>query len=34
MLVKIVSICYDFMLSRKAVGYTETLVKQVMESVA
>jgi len=34
MLVKIVSICYDFMLARKTVGYTETLVKQVMESVA
>ena len=34
MLVKIASICYDFMLARKTVGYTETLVKQVMESVA
>ncbi|MDK6028928.1 hypothetical protein QPL79_06090 [Ignisphaera sp. 4213-co] len=29
-LVKAINICYDFMLSREKLGYTETLVKRVM----
>ena len=33
-LVRAINICYDFMLSREKLGYTETLVNRVMKDVA
>lgn len=33
-LIKVINICYDFMLSREKVRYTETLIKQVMGSAS
>lgn len=33
-LVRAINICYDFMLSREKLGYTETLVKQVIKDAA
>jgi hypothetical protein len=33
-LVRAINICYDFMLSREKLGYTETLVKRVIRNAA
>lgn len=33
-LVRAINICYDFMLSREKLGYTETLVKRVIRDAA
>ncbi len=33
-LIRAINICYDFMLSREKLGYTETLVKRVIKNAA